>query len=83
MTTARWLLAPAIVVAPVPVAAHSAAAFSTQRLSQVDKELSSDAFKGRGPATAIEPTVIQYIADQLKASGVQTGGEIVNGQRTR
>jgi Zn-dependent M28 family amino/carboxypeptidase len=82
VTTARWLLATAIAVAPVPVAAQSAAAFSTQRLSQVDKVLSSDAFQGRGPATAIEPTVIQYIADQLKASGAQPGGEIVNGQRT-
>ena len=82
MTTARWLLATAIAVAPVPAAAQSAAAFSTQRLSQVDKVLSSDAFQGRGPATEIEPTVIQYIADQLKASGVQPGGEIVNGQRT-
>jgi Zn-dependent M28 family amino/carboxypeptidase len=80
--TARWLLASAIAIAAVPVAAATTASFSTQRLSQVDKVLSSDAFQGRGTAAPIEPTVIRYIADQLKASGVQPGGDIVNGQHT-
>jgi len=80
--TARWLFATAIVIAAVPVAAQHLGAFSTQRLSQVDKMLSSDAFQGRGTAAPIEPTVIQYIADQLKASGVQPGGDIVDGKRT-
>ena len=82
MKTARWLFATAIVIAAVPVAAQHLGAFSTQRLSQVDKMLSSDAFQGRGTAAPIEPTVIQYIADQLKASGVQPGGDIVDGKRT-
>jgi hypothetical protein len=82
MKTARWLLATAIAIAAVPVAAQHLGAFSTQRLSQVDKMISSDAFQGRGTAAPIEPTVIQYIADQLKASGVQPGGDVVNGQRT-
>ncbi|MGE5148669.1 MAG: M28 family metallopeptidase [Rhodospirillaceae bacterium] len=82
MSTARWLLASAIAIAAVPVAAASTNPFSTERLSEVDKQLSSDAFQGRGPATPIEPTVIQFIADQLKAAGVQPGGEVVNGQRT-
>jgi Zn-dependent M28 family amino/carboxypeptidase len=80
--TARWLLATAILAAAVPAAAQHLGAFSTQRLSQVDKQVSSDAFQGRGPATPIEPTVINYIADQLKAAGVQPGGEIVNGKRS-
>ena len=82
MNTARWLIASAIAFAAVPVAAQHLGAFSTQRLSQVDKQLASDAFQGRGTAAPIEPTVIQYIADQLKASGVQPGGDIVNGKRT-
>jgi Zn-dependent M28 family amino/carboxypeptidase len=82
VTTARWLLATAIAIAAVPVAAQHLGPFSTERLSQVDKAVSSDAFQGRGTAAPIEPTVIQYIADQLKASGVQPGGDIVNGQRT-
>ena len=77
----RLLLASALAAAAIPVTA-APAAFSTQRLSEIDRQLSSDAFQGRGPATAIEPTVIQYIADQLKAAGVQPGGDLVNGQRS-
>jgi Zn-dependent M28 family amino/carboxypeptidase len=80
--TTRWLLASAAAIAAVPAVAAPGAGFSTERLSQVDKQLSSDAFQGRGTASAIEPTVIQYIADQLKAAGVQPGGDVVNGKRT-
>jgi Zn-dependent M28 family amino/carboxypeptidase len=75
------LLATALALAAVPAVAATNP-FSTQRLSEIDKTVSSDAFEGRGPATTIEPTVINYIADQLKAAGVQPGGDIVNGQRT-
>ena len=77
----RLALATAIAACAIPAAA-APAAFSTQRLSEIDRQLSSDAFQGRGPATAIEPTVIQYIADQLKAAGVEPGGDVVNGQRS-
>jgi Zn-dependent M28 family amino/carboxypeptidase len=77
----RLLFATALAAAAIPATA-APAAFSTQRLSDIDRQLSSDAFQGRGPATAIEPTVITYIADQLKAAGVQSGGDVVNGQRT-
>jgi Zn-dependent M28 family amino/carboxypeptidase len=78
----RWLLASAIAIAAAPVVAAPTTDFSTERLSQIDKTVSSDAFQGRGPGTAIEPTVIQYIADQLKAAGVQPGGDLVNGKRS-
>jgi len=78
----RWLLGTATLVAAVTAAAAPPGAFSAKRLSDVDKQLSSDAFQGRGTASAIEPTVIQYIADQFKAAGVQPGGDVVNGQRT-
>ena len=77
-----WLMASAIAIAPVSAFAASTGNFSTQRLSEIDKQLSSDAFQGRGPATAIEPTVINYIADQMKAAGVEPGGDLVNGQRS-
>ena len=77
----RLALATAIAACAIPATA-APAAFSTQRLSEIDRQLSSDAFQGRGPATAIEPTVIQYIADQLKAAGVEPGGDVVNGQRS-
>ena len=82
MKTARWLFATAITVAAVPAAAQHLGAFSTQHLSQLDKTISSDAFQGRAPATPIEPTVINFIADQLKAAGVQPGGGLVNGKRS-
>jgi Zn-dependent M28 family amino/carboxypeptidase len=82
MNRFRWLAATAAALTAVPLAAAPSGAFSTDRLSAVDKTLSSDAFQGRGTASAIEPTVIQYIADQMKAAGVQPGGDLVNGQRT-
>ena len=78
----RWLAVSAIAIAAVPISAAPVARFSTQRLSEIDKMLSSDAFQGRGTAAAIEPTVINYIAQQFAAAGVQPGGDIVNGKRT-
>jgi len=81
MTRFRLLAATALALGSVPLVA-APVTFSTERLSQIDKTVSSDAFQGRGPGTAIEPTVIQYIADQLKAAGVQPGGDMVNGQRS-
>ena len=77
----RLALATALAACAIPATA-APAAFSTQRLSEIDRQLSSDAFQGRGPATAIEPTVIQYIADRLKSAGVEPGGDVVNGQRS-
>ena len=82
MRNTVWLFATAIALVAVPVGAASTGEFSTQRLSEIDKAISADAFQGRGTAAPIEPTVIQYIADQMKAAGVQPGGDVVNGQRT-
>jgi Zn-dependent M28 family amino/carboxypeptidase len=78
----RWLLASAMIAAAIPIAAAPLDGFSTARLSEIDKTLSSDAFQGRGTASAIEPTVINYIADQMKAAGVEPGGDIVDGKRS-
>jgi len=82
MNKFRWLAASAMALIATPILAASTNPFSTQRLSEVDKMLSSDAFQGRGTAAPIEPTVIDYIAKQFAASGVQPGGDVVNGQRT-
>ncbi len=82
MMNIRWLSVGAVAFAAVPLSAQPPATFSTQRLSDVDKMLSSDAFQGRGTAAPIEPTVINYIAQQFAAAGVQPGGDIVNGKRT-
>jgi len=82
MNRFRWFAASAIALATAPLAAAPTGGFSTERLSNVDKMLSSDAFQGRGTAAPIEPTVINYIAQQFAAAGIQPGGDIVNGQRT-
>ena len=58
-----------------------APAFAPQRLSEAVKVLSSDAFEGRGPATAGETKTIDYLAAQMKAAGLQPGGDIKDGQR--
>jgi Zn-dependent M28 family amino/carboxypeptidase len=81
MNRFRWLCASAIALAAAPLAAQISP-FSTQRLSEIDKTLSSDAFQGRGTAAPIEPTVINYIAQQFAAAGVQPGGDPANGRRS-
>ncbi|HEY8002954.1 MAG TPA: M28 family metallopeptidase [Phenylobacterium sp.] len=45
------------------------------RLSEHIKVLSSDAFEGRGPATAGEVKSVAYITQQFKAVGLQPGGD--------
>src|SRR6185437_14928970 len=45
------------------------------------KTLSSDAFEGRGPATAGETRTIDYVAAQMNAAGLEPGGDLVDGKR--
>lgn len=52
-----------------------------QRLSRDVKVLSSDEFEGRGPATAGETKTVDYVVAQLKAAGVQPGGDLKDGKR--
>ncbi|MFL6730748.1 MAG: M28 family metallopeptidase [Sphingomicrobium sp.] len=83
MKTFRLFAASAIaLVASASLAAAPSSGISAQRLSDVDKFISSDAFEGRGPATRAETKTINYIADQFKAIGLQPGGDTVNGQRS-
>jgi Zn-dependent M28 family amino/carboxypeptidase len=69
----------------LPLAAAAAAqapiAIAPQRLSDHVKILASDAFEGRGPATAGESKTIAYIVDQMKAAGLEPGGALVDGRR--
>jgi hypothetical protein len=51
------------------------------RLSQHVKTLSCDAFEGRGPATPGEQKAVAYIAEQMKAAGLQPGGDLKDGKR--
>ena len=82
MKSTRLLAATALALAAAPLAAASMGTFSPQRLSDVDKFISSDAFEGRGPATRAETKTINYIADEFKAIGLQPAGDTVNGQRS-
>jgi Zn-dependent M28 family amino/carboxypeptidase len=65
----------------VPLAARSTATFSPQRLAQHVQTLGSDAFEGRGPATAGETKTVAYLSQQFAAAGLQPGGDLVNGKR--
>jgi len=56
--------------------------FSTGRLSAEVKTLSSDAFEGRGPATPAETKTIDYVVAQMKAAGLQPGGDLKDGKRS-
>jgi Zn-dependent M28 family amino/carboxypeptidase len=82
LTTLRLLGATALAVLSIPAIAQDSGKFDAARLSEIDKTISSDAFEGRGPATAAEPKVIDYLVKQLQAAGVQPGGDLVNGQRS-
>ena len=83
MKTFRLFAGSAIALAATAsFAAPTSSGISPQRLSDVDKFISSDAFEGRGPATRAETKTINYIADQFKTIGLQPGGDVVNGQRS-
>src|SRR3546814_21010139 len=64
-------LSPALAAPP-----GDAPTFDPQRLSEMVKTLSSDAFEGRGPATAGEKKTIDYVVVQMQAAGVPPGGDV-------
>jgi Zn-dependent M28 family amino/carboxypeptidase len=65
----------------VMAGAVNAPTFDPHRLSDEVKTLSSDAFEGRGPATPAETKTIDYVVAQMKAAGLQPGGDLTNGKR--
>lgn len=56
--------------------------FDGARISRDVKELASDAYEGRGPATAGEEKTIAYLSKQFAEAGLQPGGDLANGKRT-
>ena len=75
-------LACAIALAlPLLASAADAPKFDPKRLSDEVKVLSSDEFEGRGPATAGEEKTIAYLIEQMKANGLQPGGDAKDGKR--
>lgn len=78
-------LSTASVVSLFVVSAASAATppqIDPHRLSAEVKELSSDAFEGRGPATPGETKTVAYVIAQMKEAGLQPGGDLKDGKRT-
>nr|WP_235893547.1 M28 family metallopeptidase [Lysobacter lacus] len=65
-----------------PAYAATSPDISPKRLSSIVRTLSSDAFEGRGPATAGETKSVNYIVSQMKAIGLQPGGALDHGHRT-
>jgi Zn-dependent M28 family amino/carboxypeptidase len=66
---------------PFIAPANAAVTVDPARLSQHVKTLSSDAFEGRGPATPGEQKTVAYIVEQMKAAGLQPGGDLKDGKR--
>ena len=62
--------------------AAKAPTFDPHYLSQQVKTLASDAFEGRGPATADERRTVAYVISQMKAAGLQPAGALKDGKRT-
>src|SRR5262245_18586869 len=83
----QYRLAPAVSAAlalsltAFSVAASTDITADPARLSAHVKTLSSDDFQGRGPAQPGEQKAVAYIADQMKAIGLQPGGDLKNGKR--
>ncbi len=55
--------------------------FDGKRISRDVKVLASDAYEGRGPATAGEDKTIAYLSEQFQAAGLHPGGDLVGGKR--
>jgi Zn-dependent M28 family amino/carboxypeptidase len=52
------------------------------RLSAHVKTLASDEFEGRAPASPGEQKTVAYIIEQMKAVGLEPGGDLKNGTRS-
>ena len=74
----KLILAAGLGLAGLATAASAAdARFDPARLSAHVKVLASDAFEGRGPATAGETKTVAYITEQFRAAGLQPAGDLL------
>ena len=75
----RLLAATALAaVIATPLAAQT---FDPGRLARHVRTLSADDFEGRAPATPGEQKTVDYLIRELRAAGLQPGGELVEGKR--
>lgn len=66
-----------IVAPPTQVAfAAAAPAIDADKITEHVRVLSADAFEGRAPASAGETKTVDYLIAQLKAAGLQPGGDL-------
>ena len=77
----RLLLATALIATPMLAHAADAPKIDPAKLAAHIKILSSDAFEGRGPATAGETKTVDYIVEQMQAAGLEPGGDLKDGKR--
>jgi Zn-dependent M28 family amino/carboxypeptidase len=77
----RLLLATALFTAPMLAHAADAPKIDPAKLAAHIKTLSSDAFEGRGPATAGETRTVAYLVEQMQAAGLEPGGDLKDGKR--
>ncbi len=77
----RSMFLAGIALIAAPIAAQTAPTFDPARLAKHVQTLGSDAFEGRGPATAGETKTVDYLTRELRAAGVQPGGDLVDGKR--
>ncbi len=59
----------------MPIPQVAAPVISLDTLKSVTKELSSDAYEGRGPTTLGEDKTVAYIIKRFKAAGLQPGNK--------
>ena len=69
----------ALSISPALLAANPV--FDGARISADVKELSSDAYEGRSPATEGERKTVAFLSAALAEAGVQPGGDLVDGKR--
>ena len=81
LSTAAALMISAGLSVSTIASAQSDPMFEQARLSRHIQTLSSDAYEGRGPATRGEKMTVDYLVRELRAAGVQPGGDLVKGKR--
>ena len=77
----RIRLLTATALAALVAAPLAAQTFDPARLARHVRTLSSDAFEGRAPATPGEQKTVDYIVRELRAAGLQPGGDLKDGKR--
>ena len=69
------LAALALTIAATPAHAQHASPISAQRLSDITRELASDAYAGRAPGGPGEQKTVDFIVSQFKALGLTPAGD--------